>query len=97
MNIRIKELTKEEAIKLNKDLADFNPVVCLACGNKKGLKQRFFLSSQPLKTESINKAFKKKLMGSFGLTYYAYDDKNKSIITTAKCPECDGEKMDWTY
>ncbi|MEK6856214.1 MAG: hypothetical protein AABX66_03595 [Nanoarchaeota archaeon] len=97
MNIQIKELTKEEAIKLSKDLVDFNPVVCLACGNKQELKQRFFLSSHPLESEAVNKFFKKKLMNKFGLTYYAYDDKNRSIITTAKCPECDGEKMDWDY
>lgn len=97
MNIQIKELSKEEVIRLNRDLVDFNPVVCLACGNKQGLKQRFFLSSHPLESETVNKSFKKKLMETFRLTYYAYSDKDKKIITTAKCPECDGEKMDWDF
>lgn len=36
-------------------------------------------------------------METSGLTYYAYDDRNKKLITTAKCPERDGEKMDWDY
>ena len=97
MNIEIKELTKEETKELNKDLVDFNPVRCLACGNKKGLNQRFFLSSLSLETEPLHKAFRKKLMETFGLTYYAYEDNNKKVITTAKCSECDREKMYWDY
>ncbi len=95
MNINIKELSKEEARKINKDLVDFNPTICLACGNRKKLRQRFFLSNIPLKNETINRAFKKKLMVEFGLTYYGYNEKNKKLITTAKCSECDGEKMEW--
>ncbi len=97
MNITIKELNKKEAGKVNKNLMDFRPVVCLLCGNKKKLRQRFFLSSIPLKSEAANKTFKKKLMNEFGLTYYAYDEANRKLITTAKCPECDNEKMKWEY
>lgn len=97
MKIQITELNKEEVLKLNKDLIDFNPILCSGCGNKTKIRQRFFLSNISLKTEAINRAFRKKLMKTFGLTYYAYDEKNKKIITTAKCPECDGERMEWEY
>ena len=97
MKIQIKELSKGEAKKINVALIDFNPVICLLCGNKKKLRQRFFLLDTPLKNEKIHKSFKKRLMREFGLTYYAYDSKNKKLITTAKCPECDGEKMEWDY
>jgi len=95
MKIQIKEINKDEAKKVNTDLADFNPSACLYCGNKEKLKQRFFLSNVQLKSKSINDAFKKKLMSKFGLTYYAYNEENKKLITTAKCLECDGEKMKW--
>jgi len=97
MKIQIKELNKKEAKTINEDLISFNPVFCMLCGNKKKLRQRFFLSNVPLKSEATHKAFKKKLMAEFGLTYYAYNEKNKKLITTAKCPECDGEKMEWDY
>jgi|SRR3989339_114105 len=97
MKIQIKEISKEEAKKLNVHLIDFNPVVCLYCGNKKGLRQRFFLSNVPLTSESINHVFRKRLIEDFGLTYYAYNEENKELITTAKCPECDGERMEWNY
>ena len=97
MNIQIKEINKIEAEKINNDLVDFNPTDCLLCGNKDNIVQRFFLLNIPLKNETIHKAFKKKLMNEFSITYYAYDEKNKKLITTAKCPECDGEKMEWSY
>ncbi len=97
MNIKIKEINEKEAKEIDKDLIDFNPIACLACGNKKKIVQRFFLLNTSLSSEYIHKAFKKKLMAEFGLTYYAYDEKNNNLITTAKCPECDGEKMEWDY
>lgn len=95
MNIEIKELTKKEAGKIDLDLISFNPIMCVLCGNKKKIRQRFFLLNIPLKNEEVHKAFKKELIREFGLTYYTYNEKNKSLITTAKCPECDGEKMEW--
>lgn len=97
MKIQIREINKKEAQKLNGDLIDFNPILCLLCGNKKKIKQKFFLSSVPLKNEVVNKCFRKKLRREFGLTYYAYNEQNKKLVTTAKCPECDGEKMKWDY
>ncbi len=93
--INIKEISKEEVKKVSEDLRDFNPVKCLACGNKKKIVQRFFILN--VSAGSNHRKVKKALKDKFGLTYYGYDDKNKKVITTAKCPECDGEKMDWDY
>ena len=97
MEIQIKEISKKETKKINNELIDFNPEKCLTCGNKKTIIQRFFLLNIPIKNEAIHRKVKKILRKEFGLTYYGYSDTNKSIITTAKCPECDGEKMDWDY
>ena len=95
--IQIREVNREEAAKINKELIDFNPEKCLACGNKKDIIQRFFLLNIPVKNEIIHKKVKKILRDKYGLTYYGYSENNKNLITTAKCPECDGEKMDWDY
>lgn len=36
-------------------------------------------------------------MNKFGLSYSALCQDNDKVITTAKCSECDGEKMHWDY
>jgi len=96
MNIQITELTRKEAIKLSKDLADFNPVKCYNCGNKKKIIQRFFLLNSPASEENHEK-IKRALIKKFGLTYYGFDNEEDKVITSAKCPDCDGEKMEWEY
>ena len=95
--IEIKEVGKEEVLKLSRGLIDFNPEKCLTCGNEKNIVQRFFLLNVSLESESVHRKVKKILKEKFGLTYYGYCDNNKNLITTGKCPECDGEKMNWDY
>ncbi len=95
--IQINEINKNVVRKLSKELIDFNPIKCMTCGNKKNIVQRFFLLNISVKTETAHKRVKKILMNKYGLSYYGYNDKNEKVITTAKCPECDGEKMDWDY
>lgn len=96
MKIEIKELDSAEAEKFSKSLVDFNPEQCLGCGNKNGIAQRFFLLNVPA-VEKFHDKIKRALMDKFGLSYYALCEKNDKIITTAKCSECDGEKMEWDY
>lgn len=96
MKIEIKELDSAEVEKICELLISFNPEQCLGCGNKNGIVQRFFLLNVPA-TEKFHEQIKKVLMGKFGLSYYALCEENDKIITTAKCPECDGEKMEWDY
>jgi hypothetical protein len=96
MKIEIKEISLEEVKKLSPDLIDFNPEKCLGCGKKTGIVQRFFLLNVPA-LEKFHNAIKKELMNKFGLTYYAFDEGNEKVITTAKCPDCDYEKMEWDY
>lgn len=90
------ELNKKQAEKLSRHIVDFNPIKCSACGNKKGIVQRFFLLNAPA-CSKLHEKIKRKLMEQFGLTYYAYCEDNMMVITTAKCPECDNEKMEWDY
>jgi hypothetical protein len=94
MKIEIKELDSAEVEKICEPLISFNPERCLGCGSKTGIVQRFFLLNVPA-TKGLHKQIKKALMDKFGLTYYALCEDNKKIITTAKCSECDGEKMHW--
>lgn len=93
----IKEISAKETKKFSRCLIDFNPIKCVACGNKKNIVQRFFLLDVLVENESIHRKVKKALRNKYGLSYYGYNEKNKKVITTAKCPECDGEKMDWDY
>lgn len=94
--IEIKEITSGEVKKICKPLISFNPGRCLGCGNKSEIVQRFFLLNV-LATEKLHKQIKRVLMNKFGLSYYALCQDNEKVITTAKCPECDGEKMHWDY
>ncbi len=94
--IIIKEIDKGQVKQLSKALLDFNPVKCYLCGNKKKIKQRFFLLNAPA-LEKFDKKIKKELRNKFGLTYYAFSEENMKVITTAKCLECDNEKMYWDY
>jgi len=96
MKTQITELTKKETRKLSEGLVDFNPIKCYNCGNRKGIKQRFFLLNASASEENHEK-IKKALIKKFGLTYYGFDNEKDKVITTAKCPECDGEKMEWEY
>lgn len=96
MKIKIKELEVKEAEKFSKPLISFNPEKCLGCGSGDGIIQRFFLLNVPA-TEEFHEQIKKELMDKFGLTYYAHCEDNDRAIITAKCSECDGEKMDWDY
>ncbi len=96
MEIEIKELDSVEIEKICEPLIDFNPEKCLGCGSKTGIVQRFFLLNVPA-TKVFHKQIKKALMNKFGLSYYAHCEDNNKVITTAKCSECDGEKMDWDY
>lgn len=96
MEIEIKELNSKDAEKFSKSLVDFNPERCLGCGSKKEIIQRFFLLNVQA-TEKLHNQIKKVLMDKFGLSYYALCQDNNKVITTAKCSECDGEKMDWDY
>ena len=95
--IGIKELSEKDAAKISNELALFNPKKCLGCGNKKNLVQRFFLLNLSIENEFVHKKVKKLLQDRYGLSYYGYSEKNKSLITTGKCPLCDGEKMYWDY
>ncbi len=97
MPIEIKELTKKETKKIILSLVNFNPVYCVMCKNRKGIVQRFFLLNVSVKNNKIHKKVKKLLMNKFGLTYYGYAEENPRVITTAKCPECDNERMEWDY
>ena len=94
MRLKIKELNMKEAKKMSPDLIYFNPEKCLTCGNKKRIVQRFFLLNVQAK-EKFDKQIKKGLKDNFGLTYYGFNEKRQKVITTAKCPQCDGEKMWW--
>ncbi len=96
MKIEIKELNIAEAEKFSKSLVDFNPERCLACGNETGIVQRFFLLNVSA-VEKFHEQIKRTLIDKFGLSYYALCEENDNVITTAKCPECDGEKMEWDY
>ena len=53
--MEIKEISKEETEKINKDIIDFNPTKCLACENKKKIVQRFFLLDTPVNNESLHR------------------------------------------
>jgi len=96
MVIEIKELTSAEVGKICVPLISFNPERCLSCGSKTGIVQRFFLLNVPA-TEEFHKQIKKELRNKFGLSYYALCQDNDKVVTTAKCSECDDEKMHWDY
>ena len=96
MKIQIKEISKEKAVRLSRDLVDLNPIKCYNCGNRKGIVQRFFLLNFPA-SEKNHEKIKKALIKNFRLTYYGFDNEKDKVITTAKCPECDDEKMEWDY
>jgi hypothetical protein len=96
MKIEIREIDVAEVERFSKPLADFNPKSCFDCGNKEGIVQRFFSLNVSASEENHNQ-IKKALIDKFGLTYYAFNENNDKIITIAKCPECDSEKMNWDY
>ncbi len=96
MKIEIEELDSADVKNFSNALVDFNPEQCIGCGNKTGIVQRFFLLNVPA-VEKFHDKIKKDLMDKFGLSYYALCEDNNKVITTAKCPECDGEKMEWDY
>jgi len=95
--IIVDEISTAKVSEISPGLIDFTPKKCLACGNKSKIVQRFFLLSQAPKMEGEHKKIKRILGEKYGLTYYGYLEGNKKVITTAKCPECDNEKMDWDY
>ncbi len=96
MKIEIQEIDSADVKKFSNALVDFNPEQCIGCGNKNEIVQRFFLLNVPA-VEKFHDKIKRALMNKFGLSYYALCENNNKVITTAKCPECDGEKMEWDY
>lgn len=74
MDIEIRKICGEGDAEIVGSLIDFNLVVCVLCGNKKGIVQRFFQLNVPA-YEKFHENIKKTLMNEFGLTYYGFSEE----------------------
>ena len=99
-NIKIKELTKEEILKLPSEITDFMPLDCMDCGNEEGIKARYFVPSVPIENAMIDEEIKNIMKNKYKIENFGVTGGGEiegDILTYAECHKCGSYNIFWDF
>lgn len=95
--VEVKELTPEETSKLDREVKELHPIVCLKCDYKGSFKRRIFEVNVVPENRLDEIQIEQVMKDEFNISQFDIIMGRECYLTASVCPKCDSEDVFWDY